>query len=176
MQHFLQDISRRLLLSSRYLENQISIFCRSGVFIINIKGHKLSKLSTMCVIFPVKVYLEPLRWSFRRKQLTAFSRYNFFRKKLHSIYLNRFWMCLWTGTYQLEKHLLNEKKRHQNNIHGLFAINVGPQPATLLKSNSGQWCVHRFFGHTVTSTTIGHWEIATHLAAPYSEAATRSVL
>ena len=42
MQHLLHDISR-LLFSLRYLENQISILCRSGVFIIiNIKGHKLS--------------------------------------------------------------------------------------------------------------------------------------
>ena len=41
MQHLLHnDVSRRLFISSQYLENQISIFCRSDVFVINIKGQK----------------------------------------------------------------------------------------------------------------------------------------
>ena len=55
MQHLLHnDVSRRLFISSQYLENQISIFCRSAVFIRNIKGQKLSTLSTM--ILPARVY------------------------------------------------------------------------------------------------------------------------
>ena len=55
MQHLLHnDVSRRLFISSQYLENQISIFCRSAVFIRNIKGQKLSTLSTM--ILPAREY------------------------------------------------------------------------------------------------------------------------
>lgn len=65
MQHLLHnDVSRRLLISSQYLENQISIFCRSDVFVINIKGQKRSTLSTVCMIFPAREYLEVWDWVF----------------------------------------------------------------------------------------------------------------
>ena len=59
MQHLLHnDVSRRLFISSQYLENQISIFCRSAVFIRNIKGQKLSTLLSTMILPAREYYLE----------------------------------------------------------------------------------------------------------------------